>query len=162
MFAGFRQTFEKAGPKALAALDAQFVPKVSTFDRATGFLLLDEQTTPACRTSCCASPRRSTQPRSSKAYLPDAEKTLHAGKTVYHGERLDLDLYFPDDRHIIVSPAGAMTHLPEARVAEDRAAVVRPQARRLGQAGGRVGQRRGAADSAAATSKDLPAEATAL
>src|SRR5262245_9573135 len=42
VFAGFRQTFEKAGPKALAALDAQFVPKVSTFDRVTAFVLLDE------------------------------------------------------------------------------------------------------------------------
>ena len=46
IFAGFRQMFERAGPKALAALDAQFVPKVSTFDRVTGFLLLDERQRP--------------------------------------------------------------------------------------------------------------------
>jgi hypothetical protein len=108
IFAGFRQTFEKAGPKAMAALDAQFVPKVSTFDRATGFLLLDEQKRPLPYIVL-----RFTAPFNAtdvvKAYVPDAEKTLHAGKSVYHGERFDIDLYFPDDRHIILSPSGAMT-----------------------------------------------------
>jgi len=108
LFAGFRQTFEKAGPKAMAALDAQFVPKVSTFERATGFLLLDERQHPLPFLVL-----RFTAPFSAaevvKAYMPEAEKTIHAGKTVYHGERLNLDLYFPDDRHIIVSPAGSMT-----------------------------------------------------
>ncbi|HJZ53881.1 MAG TPA: hypothetical protein VKE74_02925, partial [Gemmataceae bacterium] len=43
MFAGFRKTWEAAGPKALAALDQQFVPAPSTISRITGFLLLDEQ-----------------------------------------------------------------------------------------------------------------------
>src|SRR5262245_5463155 len=43
LFANFRQTFEKAGPKALAALDAQFVPKISTFDRLTAFLLVGDE-----------------------------------------------------------------------------------------------------------------------
>jgi prepilin-type processing-associated H-X9-DG protein len=108
LFAGFRQTFEKAGPKAMAALDAQFVPKISTFERATGFLLLDERQHPLPFLVL-----RFTAPFSAaevvKAYIPDAEKTIHAGRTVYHGERLNLDLYFPDDRHIIVSPAGSMT-----------------------------------------------------
>jgi prepilin-type processing-associated H-X9-DG protein len=108
LFAGFRQTFEKAGPKAMAALDAQFVPKISTFERATGFLLLDERQHPLPFLVL-----RFTAPFSAaevvKAYMPDAEKTIHAGRTVYHGERLNLDLYFPDDRHIIVSPAGSMT-----------------------------------------------------
>ena len=61
MFAGFRQTFEKAGPKALAALDAQFVPKVSTFDRATGFLLLDEETAAAAVHRAALHRRRSTR-----------------------------------------------------------------------------------------------------
>lgn len=108
MFAGFRQTFEKSGPKALAALDAQFVPKISTFDRATGFLLLDERQHPIPFIVL-----RFTAPFNAtdvvKAYMPDAEKTNHGGKTIYHGERLDLDLYFPDDRHIMVAPAGVMT-----------------------------------------------------
>jgi hypothetical protein len=108
MFAGFRQTFEKAGPKALAALDTQFVPKISTFERGTGFLLLDERQRPLPFIVL-----RFTAPFNAtdvvKAYMPDAEKTNHGGKTIYHGERLDCDLYFPDDRHIMVSPAGVMT-----------------------------------------------------
>src|SRR5262245_35298545 len=107
MFAGFRQMFEKAGPKALAALDAQFVPKVSTFERATGFLLLDGQRPLPYIVLRFTAPFDAGEVV--KAYLPDAEKTVHAGKTVHHGERLDLDLYFPDDRHIILSPSGAMT-----------------------------------------------------
>src|SRR4051812_15163799 len=43
MFPELRKTVEKAGPRALAALDVQFVPAPSTFDRATGFVLLDGQ-----------------------------------------------------------------------------------------------------------------------
>src|SRR5262245_41565598 len=46
MFAELRKTFDKAGPKALAALNAQFVPAPSTLDRATGFVVLDQQKGP--------------------------------------------------------------------------------------------------------------------
>src|SRR5690349_1046606 len=46
IFAGFRQMFERAGPKAHAALDSQFVPKPSTFDRLSAFLLLDDRMQP--------------------------------------------------------------------------------------------------------------------
>src|SRR5580692_3909953 len=42
IFSGFRTTFAKAGPKALAALESQFVPKPSTFERFSGFLLYSE------------------------------------------------------------------------------------------------------------------------
>ena len=160
MFAGFRQTFERAGPKALAALDAQFVPKISTFERATGFLLLDERQHPLPYLVL-----RFTAPFNTadvvKAYLPDAEKTLHAGKTVYHGERLDIDLYFPDNRHIIVSPAGAMTAFLKHESPKTGPTVVRPQDRRFGQTGNGVAQRRGHTHSAECL-EGLPAEAMAL
>src|SRR5262245_46960305 len=82
VFAGFRKTFEKAGPKALAALDAQFVPKISTFDRVTGFVLLDQRQRPVpvavLRFSADFNPEDVVD-----AYLPQAEKKNVGGKTVY-------------------------------------------------------------------------------
>ena len=107
IFAGFRQTFERAGPKALTALDAQFVPKISTFDRATVFVLIDERQRPlpylVLRFTAPFNPTEVVD-----AYLPNAAKTNHGGKTVYHGERGDFELYFPDNKHIMVSPPDAM------------------------------------------------------
>jgi len=104
VFTSFRQTFEKAGPKVLEALDNQFVPKISTFERATAFLLLDRE-----------NPRAGPMPylvlRFSAPFDPDAvaaaylkkpEKVQVAGKTVY-GRRGDFGLYFPDKQHIVVS-----------------------------------------------------------
>jgi hypothetical protein len=105
--AGIRQTFEKAGPKAVAALDAQFVPKLSTFERLTAFLLIDDRQRPVPFVILrFSAPFKEADVVN--AYLPDAGKTNHAGKTVYMGERLNLELFFPDDRHIVVAPAGAM------------------------------------------------------
>ena len=46
LMSGLRKTFEKAGPKAAAALDAQFAPAPSTLSRATAFLLIDEKKNP--------------------------------------------------------------------------------------------------------------------
>lgn len=104
MFAGFRQTFERAGPKALAALDAQFVPKISTFERATGFVMLDEQSKEplvfvVLRFSADFNPEEVAN-----AYLPEAEKKLINGKAVYRSNRGDFELHFPDKRHIVVGP----------------------------------------------------------
>src|SRR5947209_6510766 len=42
MFLQMRKTWERAGPKALAALDMQFVPAPSTLSRATAFMLIDK------------------------------------------------------------------------------------------------------------------------
>lgn len=109
VFAGFRQLFEKAGPKALAALDAQFVPKISTFDRATGFLLLDDQREPfpyiVLRFSAPFS-----APEVIKAYLPSAEEANVGGKTFWASKQADFEFYFPDKQTIVVSPPRMMTH----------------------------------------------------
>ena len=43
------------------------------------------------------------------AYLPNSAKTNLGGKTVYTGERAEFELFFPDNRHIVVSPPDAMT-----------------------------------------------------
>ncbi len=102
VFAGFRQTFERAGPKALAALDAQFVPKVSTFERVTGFVLLDEQSKEPRPFAVLRFSADFKPEEVANAYLPEAEKKLVNGKPVYRSARADFDLYFPDKRHIVV------------------------------------------------------------
>jgi hypothetical protein len=108
VFAGFRQTFEKAGPKALAALDAQFVPKISTFDRLTGFLLMDgEKKEPLPFVIL-----RFSAPFSSaeviKAYLSGAEEMkLPGGKSYWASKNSDFELYFPDKQTIMVTQLGA-------------------------------------------------------
>jgi len=107
IFAGFRHMFERAGPKALAALDAQFVPRISTFDRVTGFLLLDDQQRPLPYIVLqFTAPFKPAEVVS--AYLPNADKTNHGGKTVYRSEQGDFELYFPDSTHIILSAPEAM------------------------------------------------------
>src|SRR5262245_14775262 len=107
LFAGFRKTFEKAGPKALAALDAQFVPKISTFERVTAFLLLDEKKEPlpvvVLRFTADFNPEDVAA-----AYLPEAEKKLVGGKAVYRSARADFDLHFPDKRHVVVGPPDSL------------------------------------------------------
>ena len=107
-FAGFRQIFEKAGPKALTALDQQFIPKISTFDRLTAFLLLDpERKEPmpyvVLRFSAPFSPASVI-----KAYLHNAGGTNVGDKTYWASKQADIELYFPDNRHIVISPPRMM------------------------------------------------------
>jgi prepilin-type processing-associated H-X9-DG protein len=106
--AGFRQTFEKAGPKAIAALESSFVPKVSTFERMTGFLLLDEarqQPVPfvVLRFSADFDPVLVA-----KTYLPDGKRRAVARQPVYSSPQTDFELFFPDNRHIVISMPGGM------------------------------------------------------
>ncbi len=112
-FADIRKTFEKAGPKALAALDSQFVPKISTFDRATAFLVLHGER----RQPMPFLVLRFTAPfdpeEVAKAYLPNAKKVMIGGKTVYGGDG-EMAMYFPDKQHIVFAPGlgleGYLTH----------------------------------------------------
>ena len=71
----YRRIVEKAGPRALAALDAQFVPPPSTIDRVTAVALPPARGPPRARPSWRSwlSPRRSTRPRSAAAYLAGRE-----------------------------------------------------------------------------------------
>jgi hypothetical protein len=109
MFAGIRATFEKAGPKAAAALDKQFVPKPSTFDRFTGFVLLNERNEPMpfgiLRFS---SPFEVAEVVT--AYLPKATAEKIDGKTLYRGEQAPFELYFPDHQHIVIGMSGQLAH----------------------------------------------------
>ncbi|WP_439626637.1 DUF1559 family PulG-like putative transporter [Gemmata sp.] len=109
--AGFRQTFEKAGPKALAALDEQFVPKISTFDRMTAFLVPGGGEGPpvpfgVLRFSAPFDPAEVV-----KAYAPGAEKAAVAGKDVFSAPGAGFDLYFPDRQHVVVGPSGTFALL---------------------------------------------------
>lgn len=109
LFALARQTFEKAGPKALAALDAQFVPKLSTFERVTAFLLLDGERKEPLPYLVLRFSAPFTSADVVKAYLPNAQGTNVNGKTVWASQQADFELYFPDNQHIMVSAPGAIT-----------------------------------------------------
>jgi hypothetical protein len=103
VFAPIRETFQKAGPKVLAALDEQFVPKISTFDRGTAFLMLmGERREPMpfvlLRFTEAFDPAAVV-----KAYIPNAQKTDVAGKTVYGTDGNDVAFYFPDNKHMMFS-----------------------------------------------------------
>jgi hypothetical protein len=115
--AGFRQTFEKAGPKALAALDEQFVPKISTLDRMTAFLVPGGEGPPVpfgvLRFSAPFDPAEVV-----KAYTPGAEKVAVAGKDVFSAPGAALDLYFPDRQHVVVGPPGTFALLFADRKAQ--------------------------------------------
>jgi hypothetical protein len=104
LFAGFRQTFEKAGPKALAALDSKFVPKISTFERATAFAMLDERSREPLVFAVLRFSADFNPDDVANAYLPEAEKKLVNGKAVYSSSRGHFELHFPDRRHIVVGP----------------------------------------------------------
>lgn len=117
VLAGFRQTFEKAGPKALAALDEQFVPKVSTFDRLTVILVPGGEGPPVpfgvLRFSAPFDPAEVV-----KAYAPGAEKVNVGGKDVYPSPAAGFDLHFPDRQHVVVGPSGAFPALFADRKAQ--------------------------------------------
>ncbi|OWK34457.1 hypothetical protein FRUB_10428 [Fimbriiglobus ruber] len=98
----YRQMFAKAGPKALAALDAQFVPPPSTVDRVTAIALPMEpgQNQPVIVgvvTFTVAFDPASVR----QAYLPDAKPLKSGGKEYYTYDKDHLAVHFPDDKTIV-------------------------------------------------------------
>jgi hypothetical protein len=106
VFAGVRAIFEKAGPKALAALDSQFVPKPSTLDRLTVFALLDGANKEPLPFGIVRFSVPFEVAEVVTAYLPKASAEKIAGKTIYRGEQAPFELYFPDHQHIVVAMPG--------------------------------------------------------
>jgi hypothetical protein len=103
VLAPLRETYLKAGPKVLAALDAQFVPKISTFDRGTAFVMFSgERKEPVpffvLRFTEVFDPAAVV-----KAYAPDAERKNVGGKAVFGSNGHDVAFYFPDNNHMVVS-----------------------------------------------------------
>ncbi len=107
MFAGLRATFEKAGSKAVATLDDRFVPKPSTFDRFTAFVLFGERGEPLpfgiLRFSA---PFEIAEVVTAYLSKPSTEK--FDGKTLYRGESSPFELYFPDHQHIVIGMPGEL------------------------------------------------------
>ncbi|HEY3788959.1 MAG TPA: DUF1559 domain-containing protein, partial [Urbifossiella sp.] len=108
MLSGIRKTWERAGDKALAALDQQFVPAPSTIDRATAFVVLDEATKQPQVFGIASFSRPFAPDKVAASYLPDAAKTTVAGKDVYTDARRGVAITFPDKRNILIGMPGAL------------------------------------------------------
>jgi hypothetical protein len=99
-----RELLRKAGPRALAALDEQFVPKPSTVDRVTAVILppgngrSDPQVTAILRFTEAFDPAAVR-----KSYLKDGV-AKKAGDKEYYVDRAQLfSLYIPDDRTLVLA-----------------------------------------------------------
>ena len=102
-----RKIVEKAGPKALLALDTDYKPKPSTLDRVTLVMLpmkgprLDDPkmiTILAFNEPFVADEVRTM-------YLPKAEAKRAGGKTYYSDELYGVSLHFADERTIVYGDA---------------------------------------------------------
>ena len=115
---GFRKTWEKAGPKAIAELDKQFVPAPSTISRGTAFVLLDDKKKPQA-VGVLAFSAPFDQAAVIKSYLPNNTTEKVGNKTVYRSPDNDLELYFPDNKHIVLGMDGSLDHYLSKPVAKD-------------------------------------------
>ena len=106
---GFRKTWEKAGPKALAALDKQFVPAPSTISRGTAFVLLGDKKKPQVVGVLAFSAEFDPQ-AVVKSYLPNNTTEKVGNKTVYRSPDSDAEFYFPDNKHIVIGYDGSLNH----------------------------------------------------
>jgi hypothetical protein len=110
ILAGFRATFEKAGPKILAALDNKFAPKLSTFDRLTVFALKDNNKDEPAIFGIFRFTKPFEIAEVVTSFLPKALAERIDGKAIYKGEQTPFELYFPDHQHIIVGLSGMLGH----------------------------------------------------
>src|SRR5262245_11624434 len=118
VMAGFRKTWEKAGAKALATLDAQFVPAPSTISRGTAFVLLDDKKKPQA-VGILAFAEPFDQMKVIKAYLPNHTTEKVGTKTVYRSPDAAAEFYFPDDKHIVIGVDGSLDHYLTKAPAKD-------------------------------------------
>ncbi|MBM3982750.1 MAG: DUF1559 domain-containing protein [Planctomycetes bacterium] len=118
IMSGFRKTWEKAGPKALDALDKQFVPAPSTISRASAFVLLNEKKRPQAvgvlAFSAAFDPMQVV-----KTYLPNHTTEKSNGKTVYRSPDAPAEFYFPDNKHIVIGMDGSLDHYLAKAPAKD-------------------------------------------
>ncbi|MDB5313652.1 MAG: hypothetical protein JWO38_7854 [Gemmataceae bacterium] len=109
LFAGLRKTWEKAGEKAIAALDKQFVPAPSSVDRATAFVVLDPETKEPRPFGVLRFSAPFDAAEVAMLYLPEGKVRKVGGKAVYTSRKLPgVAVHFPDDRHILVGPDKGM------------------------------------------------------
>ena len=104
-----RMLAEKAGPKALAALDAMFVPKPSTADRVTTVILPPGEDSPEPQFVFAL---RFTEPfdqaKTVQSYCPGAKAKMAGGKEYFAEEQGSGSIYFPDDRTLVFGPGATL------------------------------------------------------
>ena len=115
---GFRKTWEKAGPKALAALDTQFVPAPSTIARGTAFVMLDDKKKPQA-VGILAFSAAFDPAQVVKMYLPNNTTEKVGAKTVYRTPDHEMEMYFPDNKHIVVGYGGSLNYYLSKEPAKD-------------------------------------------
>ena len=101
-----RKLVQKAGPKALKALDADYKPMPSTLERVTMVMLPEKgpQIEPKIITILAFNePFVADDVR--KLYMPKAEPKKSGGKTYYADESQGVSLHFADDRTIAFGDA---------------------------------------------------------
>ena len=121
--APLRNIVLKAGPETLQRLDTLFVPKISTLDRLSVCLVVEQGPDGEVRKPLPFAILRFREPFDPKelvrAYIPEAVPVrLEGGRTVYRSEADNLELWFPDRQHIVVGEAQTMPRLwakPEVR-----------------------------------------------
>ena len=108
--AEMRAILAKAGPKALSALDEQFVPKPSTADRVTAVVMLSEnglQDEPGI-VAIMRFNEAFDIDAVQKSYLPKGNPVKVGEKTIY-ADSYKTAIYFPDDKTLVFSDAGTLT-----------------------------------------------------
>jgi hypothetical protein len=101
-----RRVFEKAGPRALAALDEQFTPAPSSIDRITGVLFLgnpkDKPLMNGLYPAVIAHFNAPFDPAKVRtAHLPKAVSRSAAGKEYFYSEPEGIAVAFPADKIIV-------------------------------------------------------------
>jgi hypothetical protein len=108
MFAPLRKTWERAGDKAIGALDEQFVPAPSSINRVTGFVLIDPESREPQPFGVINFSKPFDPAQVVKAYLPGAKKKQVGQKTVYIDAKNDVAVAFPDHQNVLLGMPGAV------------------------------------------------------
>ncbi|MBX9580841.1 MAG: DUF1559 domain-containing protein, partial [Gemmataceae bacterium] len=119
LFAGLKKTWERAGEKALAELDRQFVPAPSSLERVTAFVLLDPESKEPRPFGVVRFSAPFDPAVIARLYLPKAQVVGAGAKAVYVDRDLNLAVTFPDDRHVLLGMPGAVEAYLARKPAKD-------------------------------------------
>jgi hypothetical protein len=98
----YRKVVEKAGPKALAALDTDFSPPPSTIERVTMVVLsLDKEKGEPKMVTILAFSQPFDSEKVKKQYLPQAKPMQSGGKSFFFDLGAEMAVHFPDDRSLV-------------------------------------------------------------
>jgi len=98
----YRKIVEKAGPKALAALDNDFNPPPSTIERVTMVVLsLDKEKGEPNLVTILAFSAPFDSEKVKAQYMPNAKELQAGGKKFYHDLGKELAVHFPDKQTLV-------------------------------------------------------------